>query len=385
MIGEKTGETSNNMSSVGQPKPVSEISIVIPTFNEKDNVAELVRLVDRAVAEIRWELIFVDDNSPDGTARAVRDLAAIDGRVRCIQRLGRRGLSSACIEGMLSSSSKYLAVMDGDLQHDEKILPEMLQELRKRDVDIVVATRYAGGGGIGDWDSRREKLSRASTGLAKKVLRVDLSDPMSGFFAIEREAFLRVAPKLSGVGFKILLDIFASAEPPLRFSEIPFEFRSRQSGQTKLDGIVALDFLTLLLQKRIGSFVPARFMYFCFVGGIGLITHMVVLWILFHIAGLGFTVSQAGATITAMIGNFALNNIITHRDKKLSGWAWFRGLALFCLACSIGAVANVGVASYLFIEGSWWVISALAGVLVGTVWNYAATAFYVWRVPNSAR
>jgi dolichol-phosphate mannosyltransferase len=275
--------------------------------------------------------------------------------------------------------------MDGDLQHDEKILPEMLQELRKGDVDIVIGTRYAGGGGVGDWDSRREKLSRASTGLAKKVLRVDLSDPMSGFFAIEREAFLRVAPKLSGVGFKILLDIFASAEPPLRFREIPYEFRSRQSGQTKLDGMVALDFLTLLLQKRIGNFVPARFMYFCFVGGIGLITHMVVLWSLFHIASLGFTVSQAGATITAMIGNFALNNIITHRDKKLSGWAWLRGLVLFCLACSVGAVANVGVASYLFIEGSWWVVSALAGVLVGTVWNYAATVFYVWRVPNSAR
>jgi dolichol-phosphate mannosyltransferase len=371
--------------SVDRPTGVPEISIVIPTFNEKENVPELVRLVASAMAGVHWELIFVDDNSPDGTARVVRDLAATDGRVRCIQRLGRRGLSSACIEGMLSSSAKYLAVMDGDLQHDEALLPKMFDALQSGDVDVVVASRYADGGGTGDWDERRAQLSRASTGLAKRVLHVELSDPMSGFFAIERETFLRLAPELSGVGFKILLDLFASADPPLRFREIPYEFRSRRAGETKVDGMVALDFVTMLLQKRIGRVVPPKFVYFCLIGGGGLVVHMLALWVLYEMAGVAFAASQAIATGVAMVGNFTLNNLITYRESKLSGLAWFRGLFLFCLACSVGAIANVGVASYLFSEGTRWVLSALAGVLVSTVWNYAATAFYVWRVPNSAR
>lgn len=371
--------------SVDRPTGVPEISIVIPTFNEKENVQELVRLVAVAMAGVRWELIFVDDNSPDGTARVVRELAATDGRVRCIQRLGRRGLSSACIEGMLSSSARYVAVMDGDLQHDETLLPKMLDALQHGDIDVVVASRYVAGGGTGDWDERRAQLSRASTGLAKKVLHVELSDPMSGFFAIERETFLRLAPKLSGVGFKILLDLFASADPPLRFREIPYEFRSRRAGETKVDGMVALDFVTMLLQKRIGRLVPPRFVYFCLIGGGGLMVHMLTLWVMFQMAGVNFAASQAIATGVAMVGNFTLNNLITYRESKLTGIAWFRGLFLFCLACSVGAVANVGVASYLFSGGTRWVFSALAGVLVSTVWNYAATAFYVWRVPNSAR
>lgn len=371
--------------SVDRPTGVPEISIVIPTFNEKENVQELVRLVAVAMAGVRWELIFVDDNSPDGTARVVRELAATDGRVRCIQRLGRRGLSSACIEGMLSSSARYVAVMDGDLQHDETLLPKMLDALQHGDIDVVVASRYVAGGGTGDWDERRAQLSRASTGLAKKVLHVELSDPMSGFFAIERETFLRLAPKLSGVGFKILLDLFASADPPLRFREIPYEFRSRRAGETKVDGMVALDFATMLLQKRIGRLVPPRFVYFCLIGGGGLMVHMLTLWVMFQMAGVNFAASQAIATGVAMVGNFTLNNLITYRESKLTGIAWFRGLFLFCLACSVGAVANVGVASYLFSGGTRWVFSALAGVLVSTVWNYAATAFYVWRVPNSAR
>lgn len=376
---------SEDPHAADRPSTVPEISIVIPTFNEKENVSELVRLVTAAMAGVRWELIFVDDNSPDGTARAVRELAATDGRVRCIQRLGRRGLSSACIEGMLSSSARYLAVMDGDLQHDESLLPKMFDALQSGEVDIAVATRYAAGGGTGDWDARREQLSRASTGLAKRVLQVELSDPMSGFFAIERETFLRLAPKLSGVGFKILLDLFASADPPLRFREFPYEFRSRKAGETKVDGMVALDFITMLLQKRIGRLVPPRFVYFCLIGGSGLLVHMLTLWGLFQVAGVGFAASQAIATGVAMIGNFTLNNLITYRESKLSGLAWFRGLFLFCLACSVGAVANVGVASYLHGEGARWILSGLAGVLVSTVWNYAATAFYVWRVPNSAR
>ena len=359
--------------------PSPELSVIVPTFNERDNVAELAARVGEALQGVSWELIFVDDDSPDGTADAVRSLAETDSRVRCVQRVGRRGLSSACIEGMLSSAAPYLAVIDGDLQHDETLLPDMLRVLKETDTEVVVGSRYMDGGGVGDWDARRASLSRISTWLAKKTLGVGLSDPMSGFFALRRDVFQCVMRELSNIGFKILLDIFASAERPLRYREMPYAFRSRQAGESKVDNSVALDFLTLLLQKRFGRLVPTRLIYFCLVGGIGVAVHLAVFAVVFHQLGLAFVWSQAIAALVAMAANYTFNNAITYRDRRLAGLAWWRGLMLFCLACSVGALGNVGIAAYIFTEGVAWLPSALAGVLVGTVWNYATTAFYVWR------
>lgn len=356
-----------------------ELSVIVPTFNERDNVAQLAARVGEALRGVSWELIFVDDDSPDGTADAVRNLAESDSRVRCVQRVGRRGLSSACIEGMLSSAAPYLAVIDGDLQHDETLLPDMLRTLKETDAEIVVGSRYMDGGGIGDWDARRASLSRVSTWLAKKTLRIGLSDPMSGFFALRRDVFQSVMRKLSSIGFKILLDIFASAERPLRYREMPYSFRSRQAGESKVDNRVALDFLTLLLQKRFGRLMPTRLIYFCLVGGIGVAVHLAVFAAAFHQFGLTFVWSQLIAALVAMAANYTFNNSITYRDRRLAALAWWRGLLLFCLACSVGALGNVGIAAYIFTEGAAWLPSALVGVLVGTVWNYATTAFYVWR------
>jgi dolichol-phosphate mannosyltransferase len=356
-----------------------EISIIVPTYNESGNIAELVRRIGETLAGVDWEVIVVDDDSTDGTADIVNDIARRDHRVRCIQRIGRRGLSSACIEGFLSSSAPYLAVIDGDLQHDETVLADMLEKLRSGDFDVVVGSRYVPGGGVGDWDERRAQLSKLSTVLAKKTLHVVLSDPMSGFFALRRDVVHGVVRELSGVGFKILLDIFATTPAPLRVCELPYEFRARQAGESKVDGMVALDFLTLLLQKRVGRFIPSRFIYFSLVGGTGVVVHLAVLSIAYQMFALPFWAGQSLATIAAMVGNFTLNNLITYRDQRLSGIAWWRGLLLFSLACSVGAIANVGVASYIFVGGIGWLPSALAGIVVGTVWNYATTAFYVWR------
>lgn len=372
-------ENASQAHGAGAAVAGPEISVIIPTYNESGNIAELVRRIGETLSGVDWEVIVVDDDSADGTADIVNDIARRDHRVRCIRRIGRRGLSSACIEGFLSSSAPYLAVIDGDLQHDETVLATMLDRLRSGDFDIVVGSRYVPGGGIGDWDERRAQLSKLSTVLAKKTLRVVLSDPMSGFFALRREVLHGVVRDLSGVGFKILLDIFATAPAPLRVCELPFEFRARQAGESKVDGMVALDFLTLLLQKRFGRFIPSRFIYFSLVGGTGVVVHLAVLSIAFQMFGLAFWVGQSLATVAAMVGNFTLNNIITYRDQRLSGLAWWRGLLLFSLACSVGAIANVGVASYIFGGGIGWLPSALAGIVVGTVWNYATTAFYVWR------
>jgi dolichol-phosphate mannosyltransferase len=361
-----------------------ELSVIVPTFNERDNVRSLVARLEACLADVSWEVIFVDDDSPDGTAELVRQIAAGDRRVRCLQRLGRRGLSSACIEGMLATAAPYLAVIDGDLQHDETLLPQMLAALQAEDLDIVVGSRYLAGGGLGGWDPDRAAISRAATRLSRLVLRARLSDPMSGFFMLRRRVLEQTARRLSGIGFKILVDLFASAPRPLRFKELPYQFRMRQAGESKLDVPVAWDYAMLLLDKLVGHFVPARFVSFMAVGGVGIAVHLLSLHLLFNVLGLDFLPSHAAATAVAMTSNFALNNLLTYRDLRLSGWGWLRGWISFTLACSIGAIANVGIASYLFgVMDTFWLVSALAGILVGVVWNYAVTSVYTWRVPRA--
>lgn len=361
--------------------PRVELSVVVPTYNEVDNIATMVESLAACLGSVEWEVIFVDDDSPDGTAERARELASRDPRVRCLHRVGRRGLSSACIEGMMSSSAPFLAVIDGDLQHDETRLPEMLERLRGGELDIVVGSRYVEGGGIGDWDQRRAAVSRIATRLSKSVLKADLTDPMSGFFMISRDAFHRCVRQMSGIGFKILLDVFASSPEPLRFAEIPYRFRLRQEGESKLDAYVAWEHLMLLADKALGRFVPARFVAFTLVGGLGVFVHLAVLSALFSGMGMPFVAAQAAATLVAMTFNFVLNNVLTYSDRRLRGWGWLRGWLSFTLVCSVGALANVGIAAYLFERGTFWLASGLAGIVVGAVWNYAATATYTWKNP----
>ena len=362
-----------------------QLSIVVPTFNEAGNVAELRDRVAAALPHVDWELIFVDDDSPDGTAERVAALAQQDRRVRCLLRIGRRGLSTACIEGMLASSAPLVAVMDADLQHDETRLMPMFEALRNADLDIVVGSRYVAQGSIGEWGRARALISRLATRLARSVLKADLRDPMSGFFMLRREALLRsVRAGMSGVGFKILLDLFASAPTPLRFVEVPYTFRPRHSGESKLDSNVAWEYLLMLLDRWFGGVVPIRFIAFSLVGGLGLLVHLLVLTALFKGAGTSFLWAQAAATMVAMTSNYVLNNVLTYRDLRLRGWRFVRGWFSFVLACSVGALANVCIADYLFQHDSFWVTSAIAGVLVGAVWNYAVTAVYTWKTPKSA-
>ena len=355
-----------------------ELTIVVPTFNERDNVLEVVQRLDSCLRGYAWEVIFIDDDSPDGTADRIREMARQDRRIRCIQRIGRRGLSSACTEGMLASSAPYLAVMDADCQHDETALPRMVELLKAGEADIVVGSRYVDGGGIGNWNASRAKMSRFATRLSRLVIKQDLSDPMSGFFAFRGDVLNPAVRNLSNLGFKILLDLLASSPRPLRLKEVPYEFRTRHAGESKLDNQAMWDYLMLLLDKLVGHIVPVRFIAFGLVGAVGVVLHFAILTTLFRWMGLPFAVSQASATIAAMISNFALNNALTFRDMRLKGWRWARGLALFVLVCGIGALANVGIASYLFTRNRMWVLAALAGIVVGAVWNYAMSAMYTW-------
>lgn len=357
-----------------------ELSIILPTFNEGENVAEIIGRLRRCLSGIRWEAIFVDDDSDDGTADRVREFGQEDARIRCVRRIGRRGLASACIEGILASSAPFVAVMDADLQHDETLLPQMLRTLKHEGIEIVVGSRYVSEDGTGDWARSRAEMSRFAARLSRVVLRADLTDPMSGFFALRRETFDRRVRGLSGIGFKILLDLFATAPQPLRFRELPYQFRARRVGASKLDAHVMWDYGMLLLDKLIGHVVPVRFVSFVLVGGVGVLVHISALALLYRILPFDFVAAQTTATLLAMTFNFAVNNALTYRDMRLRGLQWVRGLLSFTLACSVGAVANVGIAAYLFREeGATWPIAALAGILVGSVWNYWVTSIYTWR------
>ena len=357
---------------------VSELSIIIPTFNEAQNVPLLVARLSEALAGIRWEATFVDDNSPDGTAAAARDIACRDARVRCMRRIGRRGLAGACIEGMLASSSPVVAVMDGDLQHDETLLPRMLENIRQG-ADLVVGTRNAAGGepptGLSPW---RQFVSRLATQFARRLLGVRLSDPMSGFFVIRRDLFDAMAARLSTQGFKLLLDIVASSPQRLKIVEVPYEFGPRRHGRSKLDSLVVIEYLGLLLAKLTGDRLSMRFVLFSLVGMTGLAVHLLALRQALAF-GVHFDAAQGLAALAAMSSNFILNNQLTYRDRRLRGLAALRGLLTFYAVCSVGTIANVGVAHWVYGGRAIWWLAGTAGAAMGVVFNYAATSVLTWR------
>lgn len=357
-----------------------DLAIVVPTFNERENIRPLIGLLEQALQGIAWELLVVDDDSPDGTAALVREIAREEPRVRCLQRIGRRGLSSACIEGFLATAAPLVAVMDADLQHDERLLPQMVAALQGPSFDLVVASRYIDGGDAssGLTTGWRRWASLAATRAGQLVMKSPVSDPMSGFFMFRREALEPTFPRLSGSGFKILLDLLASAEQPLRVAELPYVMRSRCHGESKLDSAVILEYLLQIVERLIGGWLPLRFLLFVGVGATGVLVHTAVLYLSHRLGGIDFFWAQSLATLVAMTTNFILNNLITYRDQRLHGVAFLRGLLSFYLACSIGAVLNVEVADRLFHGGLAWWGAGLIGAAVGAVWNYALTAHFTW-------
>jgi dolichol-phosphate mannosyltransferase len=356
-----------------------DLAIVLPTFNESSNVGLLADRLAKALTGIHYEVIFVDDDSPDGTANVVRRLAQGHDNVRVIQRIGRRGLASACIEGILAASAPYVAVMDADLQHDESILPEMLRRMREDNLDLVVASRNIAGGSMGEFARWRVKLSQLGKRLSLMGAEHALSDPMSGFFMVRFSAFERLAHRLSAIGFKILLDIVLSADPGLRIGEVPYRFRAREHGESKLDFMVGLEYFELLVDKHLGELVNVRFVLFGMVGALGVGVHLLILRALLQVGGLRFATGQTIATFTVMILNFVLNNAVTYRDRRLRGWAFWGGLLTFCLACGLGVAANVAISNQAFHHGVPWVLAALTGLLFSAVWNYGVTSMTTWR------
>lgn len=357
-----------------------ELAVVMPTLNERGNIAPMVARLEEALGPTGWEAVFVDDNSRDGTADEARRIGRTDSRIRVIQRIGRRGLASAAIEGMCATAAPFVAVMDADHQHDPKLLKLMLEAVRSGEADLAYASRFAAGGNADGLTSKgRENGSRFANAVARKLTGTELSDAMSGFFLLRTDQLRKQAQDLSGIGFKIMLDILATASPQLRVKEFPLKFAERLSGESKLDHAVVLDFLAGLYERYLGRFIPTRFALFGTVGGLGVFVHMAVLAGLFRTGLTTFTLATAAATVVAMTFNFWLNNLLTYRDKKLSGArAMFFGWLGFCATSAVGAFANVAVSSYLQGHGWRWWAAALIGVVIASVWNYALSSKFVW-------
>ncbi len=368
-----------------------QLAVILPTYNESKNIASMVERLDKALAGIAWEAIFVDDNSPDGTANVARAIGRTDPRIRVIERIGRRGLASAAIEGMCASAAPIVAVMDSDHQHDPALLPQMLAAITSGECDVAYASRFAEGASTEAWGRPdRVKASGLANAIARKVTGVQLSDPMSGFFMLPAATLRADAHRLSGVGFKILLDILATVDAPLRVKEFPLNFAARAEGESKLDRTVVFEFLIGLYDKWLGRIIPTRFALFGTVGALGALVHLAVLYVVLHLFGrelalshypkeTAFIVGQTLAAITAMTFNFVLNNELTYADKRLRGFfPLARGWLKFAATCAFGMLANIGVSTALVRVGFHPISAALVGIVLASVWNFALSNEFVW-------
>ena len=368
-----------------------QLAVILPTYNESKNIASMVERLDKALAGIAWEAIFVDDNSPDGTADVARAIGRSDPRIRVIERIGRRGLASAAIEGMCATAAPIVAVMDSDHQHDPALLPPMLAAITSGECDVAYASRFAEGASTEAWGRPdRVKASGLANAIARKVTGVQLSDPMSGFFMLPATVLRADAHRLSGVGFKILLDILATVDAPLRVKEFPLNFAARAEGESKLDRTVVFEFLIGLYDKWLGRIIPTRFALFGTVGALGALVHLAVLYVVLHLFGrelalshypkeTAFIVGQTLAALTAMTFNFVLNNELTYADKRLRGFMPLaRGWLKFAATCAFGMLANIGVSTALVRVGFHPISAALVGIVLASVWNFALSNKFVW-------
>ncbi len=360
------------------------LSVVVATYRESANIPVLFERLRAALDGLPWEMIVVDDDSPDGTSDIAFRLAASDPRIRCLRRVNRTGLAGAVIEGWMASSADYVAVIDGDLQHDERILPKMYGVLEAGAANLAIGTRVRDGTEAG-LSPARQKLSDLGRWFFDRIAGARVSDPMSGFFMIRREIVSRLAPRLSPDGFKILVDVILSAAGELRIVEVLYKFRERTAGESKLTPLVGLDFLGLVVHHASGGLLPVRFVLFALIGLVGLAVHIVVLSLCrVWLGAADFQAAQLVATIVAMGSNFLLNNEITYRTQRYHGIGMVAGFLAFALACGVGALANINVASLLYSSNQTWWVSGFAGALLSVVWNYAVSTSLIWR-PGRAK
>jgi dolichol-phosphate mannosyltransferase len=360
---------------------VPDLSIIIGVYNEAANIRPLLDKIETAFDGVNWEVIYVDDASPDGTADEVRTIAQTDHRVRLVRRMGERGLASACVKGWLVSTAPYMATMDGDLQHEPRQLRLLYDRILKGDLDLVNSSRFLDRSQDSGMRAHRAVFSAVGNRLAGLVARCPLTDPMSGLFVMTREFFQGAAPNLSPAGFKILLDLVASSPTRPRFVEYHAPLGTRLVGESKLDSLVLAELVGLIVDKATGGLISPRLALFLMVGFSGMGVHAVVLGTLYQGLGIAFLKAQAVAIVLAMTSNYFLNNLLTFRDVRRTGMGLVTGLAIFYLACSVGAVISVQAAGVLFqTVHAHWLVAGLGGAVLASLWNYVASSLLAWRL-----
>ena len=356
------------------------VTVILPTYRERENLAPLLEeLFTTDVQGLIKRVIVVDDDSRDGTSEFIKS-TVFARDVLCLLRIGRKGLSSAVVEGILLADTPFVAVMDADGQHRPVDLMGMIGRQQATQAQLVVGSRFLVQAKQATHTGLRQRMSTIGNSLAQKASGTELSDPLTGFFLMDRELFVQNARRVHSGGFKILLEILQALRgQALRIEECQIEFRSRLAGESKLDTAVLLEFVEQLANHLTGGIIPYRFLGFALVGASGVAVHFAILSLLLFQASLSFPLSQTAATLTAIVWNYALNNRLTFRRNRRHGFAWFSGLAIYMLACGLGALANIGVASVMN-QGhySWW-LSGIAGVIVGTVFNFCISRDIVWR------
>ena len=370
-----------------------ELSVISPTYNEAENVGRFVEAVCAALEGSNYEILIVDDDSPDLTWRLAEEIGKENPRLRVVRRTSQRGLGHAVLQGFSQARGKLVACIDADLQHDPSILSQMVLELRKG-CDVAVGSRYVLGGGVHKWSWVRRLMSWIATKAAQVCIRVKLSDPMSGYFMLRREDFLAIREQLNPGGFKILLEILAKLKPQ-GIVEIPYTFRPRSAGRSKLSTKVAFEYARQLARlSRLNSALSVRFLKFGLVGVLGIAVNLISMALVISFLRYRDWRASALATFLAMLHNYVLNNVWTFRDRKHTGIGFLRGCLLYVATCSIGLLLMTGVYSGLTatlaklvhqgektagLPASALLFSQFVGVLFGAVSNFLLNETITWR------
>lgn len=363
------------MSPTTQPAT----SIVLPTFNEMGSIDLAIDRLHEQLSGQDYEIIVVDDDSPDGTWRHVEARAANDPRLRVYRRTRGRGLATAILDGLAQGMGQRLLVMDADLQHDAADVPQLLQTLDE--ADLAIGSRYVAGGDTSDWNRWRLGLSRVATRLSKWSLGRQVTDPMSGFFALRRELLHRHLPTLRPHGYKFLLHLVHAARDA-RIQEVPIQFAARSHGESKMTPRIWVALMRSLTELSLQRILAQRFVRYCLVGGSGAVVQIAAVWCLQHLLGLQDKpdLALAIAIGIAMGNNYLWNNLWTFADRPHRTWPQrLRGLSLFVAISGIGALINHAVTSQLAdffaVDIAW---TSIAGIAVATCWNFIFNWGVTW-------
>ena len=358
--------------------PSTELSLIVPTYCESQNIATLIERVHQSLSGYSYELVVVDDNSPDGTSEIANSLSQ-QYPVRVITRRNERGLASAVVEGFKQARGEILGVIDADLQHPPEVVPELLENVRSG-ADVVIASRYVEGGGSEGWSASRKIISKGSKLLAQVLLPSarGIKDPLSGFFLLRREVIDGV--ELSPTGYKILLEVLVKGRAS-EIAEVPYIFRVRERGTSNLTGGEGIRYLKHLYRLE-GLHGLIRFIKFCLVGLSGVLVNEGLLWLLTENFELYYLLSAAIAVETAIITNFILNDIWTFRDRRTPGNKSLLGRGLKFNLVSLGGLGiNIAILwTFTEVVGINYLISNLIGIAGATLWNFTINTLWTWRV-----